>query len=75
MKTTLGLIIFIAGLTMTVYTGFNYITKESLVDFGNFEMAKESDRKVYLEPFIGIGTMAIGGAMLVLGRARSLAHS
>ncbi len=75
MKTTFGLVIFIAGLMMTVYTGFNYVTKEGLVDFGNFELTKESDHKVYWEPYIGIGIMVIGGIMLTPGRTKSLAHS
>ncbi len=75
MKSTIGLAMVIVGLMMTVYTGFNYITRESLVDFGSYALTKESDQKVFWEPYVGIGVMVVGGLMVRLDKTRTLAHS
>ena len=39
---TAGIIIFIVGLLMTLYTGFTYVTKEKVVDLGEIEIRTES---------------------------------
>ena len=71
---TAGIIIVIAGLLMTLYTGFTYITKEKVVDIGALEITKDHEHSVNWQPYIGIGVMVIGSTVLVLGRKKSLAH-
>jgi LPXTG-motif cell wall-anchored protein len=69
---TAGLIIFIVGFIMTLYTGFTYVTKEKVVDLGALEITKDNQHSVNWLPYVGIGVMVISGGVLVLGRKKSL---
>ena len=60
---TIGLIIIAIGLIMTLYTGFNYVTKEKIVDIGSVEITADKDHTASWSPFIGIGIMVIGGGV------------
>ena len=70
---TAGIIILIIGLVMTLYSGFTYVTKEKVVDLGEIEITQDSSHAVNWQPYVGIATMVIGGALLILGRKQSLA--
>ena len=70
MKTT-GIVILIVGLLMTLYTGFNYVTKEKVVDLGELEITKENQHTVQWQPYIGIGIMIIGGVVLIVDKKKS----
>ncbi|MCG9790948.1 hypothetical protein [Flavobacterium algicola] len=63
MKTT-GIILVIIGAIMMVYTGFNYVTKEKVVDIGPIEINKEENNPVSWSPIIG-GIILLGGIVLV----------
>lgn len=67
-----GMIILIAGLLMTVYTGFNYVTTEKVVDLGELEITKDKQHTVQWQPYVGIAIMFIGGAILFVGRKETL---
>jgi hypothetical protein len=69
---TAGIIILIVGLLMTVYTGFTYVTKEKVVDLGKLEITRDDQHSINWQPYVGIGVMVVGGALLVLGRKKSL---
>ena len=69
---TVGIIILIVGLVMTLYTGFTYVTKEKVVDLGNLEITTDNQHSVQWQPYVGIAAMVIGGALLLLGRKKSL---
>ncbi len=69
---TAGIIIFIVGLFMTLYTGFTYFTKEKVVDLGEIEITKDNQHTVNWQPYVGIGAMVIGGAVFILGGKKSL---
>ena len=56
---------------MTLYTGFTYVTREKVVDIGQLEMTKDNEHTVNWQPYIGIGTIVIGGVLLILGRKKS----
>jgi hypothetical protein len=71
---TAGVIILIVGLLMTLYTGFTYVTKEKVVDLGELQITKDNQHSVNWQPYVGIGVMAIGGALLVIGRKKRLAR-
>ncbi len=64
MKTT-GIIIAVVGLIMIIYTGFNYITKEKVVDLGPIEINKEVNHPVQWSPIVG-AVLLIGGIVIVL---------
>jgi uncharacterized membrane protein YidH (DUF202 family) len=65
---TIGLVIVVIGLIMTLYTGFTYVTREKIVDIGNVEITADKDNTASWSPFIGIGIMVIGGVVFVLGK-------
>ena len=67
---TIGLIIIVIGLIMTLYTGFNYVTKEKIVDIGGVEITADKDHTANWSPFIGIGIMVIGGVVFLYGKRK-----
>jgi len=67
---TIGLIILVIGLLMTLYTGFNYVTREKVVDLGSIEITKDKDHTASWSPFIGIGVMVIGGVVYLSGKKK-----
>ena len=67
---TAGLIIIILGLIMTLYTGFTYVTKEKVVDLGELEITKNDHHNVTRQPYVGIGVMVVGGAILMVGKKK-----
>jgi LPXTG-motif cell wall-anchored protein len=55
---------------MTLYTGFNYVTKEKIVDIGGVELTADKDHTANWSPFIGIGIMVIGGVVFLYGKKK-----
>ena len=68
---TIGILVLLAGLLMTLYTGFTYITEEDVVDLGDVEITREDEHTVNWQPYVGIGTMVVGTAFLVMARKNS----
>lgn len=67
---TIGIIIMVIGLAMTLYTGFNYVTKEKIVDIGGIEISADKNHNVSWDSFIGVGIMVIGGVVFLTGRKK-----
>ena len=64
MKTkTIGLAMIILGIVMLLYTSFNYVTTEKVVDIGPVQINKEVNHPVKWSPIIGI-ILAVGGVVL-----------
>ncbi|MHB8854710.1 MAG: hypothetical protein ACYC6P_15320 [Ignavibacteriaceae bacterium] len=53
---------------MTLYTGFNYVTREKVIDIGSVQITKEKDHTTSWSPFIGIGVMVIGSVVFLYGK-------
>jgi uncharacterized membrane protein YidH (DUF202 family) len=68
---TAGIILIIVGLLMTLYTGFNYVTKEKVVDLGKIEITKDDEHNVHWQPYFGIGMIVVGGIVLILDKKKS----
>ena len=67
---TLGIILLVAGIIMTVFTGFNLVTKKEVVDIGPVEINKEEKTPIFWSPITG-GVIAIAGAIvLVMGNRK-----
>ncbi|HET6543038.1 MAG TPA: hypothetical protein VFG46_21275 [Chryseolinea sp.] len=65
---TLGIVVLALGIIMTIFTGFNIITREKVVDVGPLEINKTEKTPVYWSPVTG-GILIIAGAIiLVAGR-------
>lgn len=67
---TIGIVIMVIGLVMTLYTGFNYITREKVVDIGKIEITTDKNNTVSWGPFVGIGVIIIGGVVFLAGRKK-----
>jgi uncharacterized membrane protein YidH (DUF202 family) len=70
-KKTIGIIIIAVGLLLTLYTGFNYVTREKVMDMGDVHVSINENHTTNWSPFIGIGIMVIGGVVFVTGRKNS----
>jgi len=60
---TLGIVLAAIGLIMMIYTGFNYVTKEKVVDLGPIEINKETNHPVQWSPIIG-AVLLVGGVVI-----------
>ena len=63
---SIGLVVLIIGLVVTLYTGFNYVTKETIVEVGNIEITADKSHNLSWSPILGIIVMLVGGTMLYL---------
>ena len=55
----------IIGLVMVIYTGFNYVTTERVVDLGPIQINAEKNHPVQWSPVIG-AVLLVGGIVLVV---------
>ncbi|MBK5208846.1 MAG: hypothetical protein JJE44_04985 [Flavobacteriaceae bacterium] len=61
---TLGIVIAALGILMIIYTGFNYVTTEKVVDLGPLEINAEKNHPVQWSPIIG-AILLVGGIVIV----------
>lgn len=66
----LGIALLVIGLVMTIFTGFNIITKKKVVDLGPVEINKEEKTPVYWSPITGGILAAVGLLILVAGKKK-----
>lgn len=64
---SIGIVLLVIGLIVTLYTGFTYVTREKVVDIGKIEISANKRHGVSWSPFVGIAIMAIGGGVLLYG--------
>tara|TARA_R110002051_G_scaffold319378_1_gene403347 strand:- start:533 stop:700 length:168 start_codon:yes stop_codon:yes gene_type:complete len=55
---------------MMAYTGFNFATKEKIVDLGPIENSQKTNHPVQWSPILGVALLT-GGAFLTLNKKRS----
>lgn len=63
-----GILVIIIGALMIAYTGFNFVTKEKVVDVGPVEINKEKNHPVQWSPIVGVILVIGGVAMLVMNK-------
>jgi len=63
-KTT-GIILIIIGILMMLYTGFNYVTTEKVVDIGPVKINREKTNRVQWPPVAG-AVLLIGGILIIV---------
>lgn len=66
---TIGIALIVIGIVMTVYTGFNYVTTEKVVDIGPIEINAEKNHPVQWTPIIGV--LIIVGGIIIIGRGKA----
>jgi hypothetical protein len=60
---SLGIVLISLGLIMMIYTGFNFITKEKVVDLGPLEINKTTKHPVQWSPVVGM-ILLVGGIVV-----------
>jgi uncharacterized membrane protein YidH (DUF202 family) len=61
----LGIVLSIIGIVMIIYTGFNYVTTEKVVDLGPIKINAEKNHPVQWSPIVGV-VLLVGGIVIVL---------
>lgn len=69
----IGVILVILGIVMMAYTGFNFVTREKVVDIGPLEIEKKQNNPVHWSPVVGL-VLLIGG-VVVLVSSKGTANS
>lgn len=68
MKTrTIGIVVIILGIAMTIFTGFNFKTTEKVVDLGPIQINKEENHPMQWKPILGMLIVVIGGVLVAKG--------
>jgi len=61
---TIGIILAIIGILMIVYTGFNYVTTEKVIDLGPLQMNMDKNHFVQWSPIVGV-VLLVGGILVI----------
>jgi hypothetical protein len=69
---TLGIILIIIGGLMSVFTGFNLITKKEVADIGPLEINKEKKTPVKWSPIVG-GVLLVAGVVILVSNRKATA--
>lgn len=60
---TFGFVLIGLGIIMMIYTGFNYVSTEKVVDLGPIEINAEKNHPVKWSPIVGI-VLIVGGIVV-----------
>lgn len=69
MKIT-GIVIFAIGLLITLFTSFNVVTKEKVVDIGNLEITKDENHFFSWSSWVGVAIMVVGGGVFLYSKKK-----
>ena len=64
---SIGIGLIVIGIVMTIYTSFNYVTSEKVVDIGSLQINKENNHPVQWSPIIGVIVLVVGGFLVFKG--------
>lgn len=67
----IGLIVIVIGLVMAVFTGFDFFTREKIVDVGAVEITGNKRRSLDWSPVLGLAIAAVGAGLFFAGSRRS----
>jgi hypothetical protein len=61
---SLGIALLIIGFIMTLFTSFQFFTKEKVVDLGKVEITRQKPNYMSWSPAVGLVIMGVGGLVL-----------
>jgi uncharacterized membrane protein YidH (DUF202 family) len=67
-KKPVGIVLIIIGIIMIIYTGFNYVTTEKVVDLGPIKINAEKNHPVQWSPIVGVVLLVGGIVVMVTGK-------
>lgn len=65
-----GFVLIGLGIIMMIYTGFNYVTSEKVVDLGPIKINAEKNHPVKWSPIVGIVLIVGGIVVLVIDKKK-----
>ncbi|WP_026898158.1 LPXTG cell wall anchor domain-containing protein [Daejeonella oryzae] len=68
MNRTIGIVLIILGISMLVWTGFNYTKKEKIIDAGPIQITADRQERVNWPPYLGI--ILLAGGIIVLVKSK-----
>jgi hypothetical protein len=66
---TLGIVLIVIGGLMTLFTGFNLVTKKEVADIGPIEINKTEKTPIAWSPIVG-GILLVAGIAIVATNKR-----
>ena len=66
----LGIVLIVIGMIMMVWTGFNYVTRERVVDVGPIKIDADKNHPVQWSPIVGGVILAAGIVVMVANKNR-----
>lgn len=63
----ISIVIIAIGLLITVFTGFNFITREKVVDIGDLEITANKNHTLEWSPIVGVVLIVVGGGLYLAG--------
>ena len=67
----LGIVLVVIGLIMMIWTGFNYVTRERVVDVGPVHINADKDHPVQWSPILGGVILAAGIVVMVAKKSKN----
>lgn len=68
MQKSIGIALIVIGVLMIIYTGFNYVTTEKVVDLGPLKINSEKNHPVQWSPIVGVVLLVGGIVVTVTGK-------
>jgi formate-dependent nitrite reductase membrane component NrfD len=65
----LGITLLVVGIVMTVFTGFNLVTRKKVVDMGSVQITSNEKTPVYWSPIVG-GVVAAAGLLILVANKK-----
>ena len=63
---TIGIIIIVIGLGLSIFSFVTVFTKEKVVDFGKLEITTDKPHNLNISPLVGIAVIGLGGILVWL---------
>ena len=69
-KTT-GFVVLVLGIIMLLFSGFNYVTTEKVVDIGPVKINKEKNHTVQWSPIAGAALLISGLVIVAISKKKN----
>ena len=64
MKKNAGIVLIVVGILMSLFTGFDLITRKEVVDLGSIEINRTEKTPIYWSPVAGLILIGLGSLVL-----------
>jgi len=64
-KRVIGIVVIVLGAIMIIYSGFNFVTREKVVEIGPIKITRENNHPVQWSPIVGV-VLLVGGILIVV---------